>query len=239
MSDADDAVDESGPNTDDDAVSIPRRRTRVKVCGVTREHDRDAVVAAGADAVGVICDVPVDTPREVDAPTAADLVAGVPPLVTAVLVTMPDSVAAAARLVERVDPDAVQIHAGLTPAEIDALGDRIGQRVIAAVDADADDIADYAAAADALLVDTVDESGAGGTGETHDWNRTRERVADLAVPVILAGGLTPDNVGMAVATVDPFGVDVASGVEREGGVKDHGAVERFVRAAAGQGVAAI
>jgi phosphoribosylanthranilate isomerase len=235
MSDDDSAASDG----ESEGVAIPRRRTRVKVCGVTRDHDRDAVVAAGADAVGVICDVPVDTPREVDAPTAADLVAGVPPLVTAVLVTMPDSVAAAVRLVERVDPDAVQIHARLSPQEIDALAGRIGQRVIAAVDADADDIADYAAAADALLVDTVDESGAGGTGETHDWDRTRERVADLDVPVILAGGLTPDNVGIAVATVDPFGVDVASGVEREGGVKDHEAVELFVRAAAGQGVAAI
>jgi len=248
MSDADAPADERGSNADDtnesgsgadDTVTIPRRRTRVKVCGVTRERDRDAVVAAGADAVGVICDVPVDTPREVDASTAADLVAGCPPLVTAVLVTMPDSVAEAVRLVKRVDPDAVQVHAGLSPAELDALGERIGQRVIVAVDANADDIAAYAAAADALLVDSVDESGGGGTGETHDWDRTRELVADLAVPVLLAGGLTPDNVGTAVATVDPFAVDVASGVEREGGVKDHDAVERFVRAAAGKGVPAI
>jgi phosphoribosylanthranilate isomerase len=105
--------------------------------------------------------------------------------------------------------------------------------VIVAVDATDSDLVDYADAADALLVDSVDESGAGGTGETVDWERTRDRVDDLGVPVILAGGLTPENVAAAVETVDPFGVDVASGVEREGGRKDHDAVRAFVDAAQG------
>jgi phosphoribosylanthranilate isomerase len=80
-------------------------------------------------------------------------------------------------------------------------------------------------------VDSIDEDGGGGTGRTHDWEQTRERVADLDTPVVLAGGLTPDNVAEAVATVDPFAVDVATGVERSGGVKDHDAVRAFVRAA--------
>ncbi|WP_123533001.1 phosphoribosylanthranilate isomerase [Halosimplex salinum] len=209
--------------------------TRVKVCGVTRATDRDAVVAAGADAVGVISDVPVDTPREVSEATAADLLAGVPPLVTSVLVTMPESVDEAVTLVDALRPDAVQVHGGLSPSELAAFGRRVRQDLIAAVDADADDVADYADAADALLVDSVDADGGGGTGETHDWERTRELVADVDVPVILAGGLAPDNVAEAVATVRPFGVDVATGVERfdadgerVGGEKDHDALERFV-----------
>ncbi|GGN97719.1 phosphoribosylanthranilate isomerase [Haloarcula pellucida] len=206
--------------------------TRVKICGVTTPEDRDAVVAAGADAVGVIHGVPVDTPREVDEDTAADLVEGVPPLVTSVLVTMPRTVQEAVVRVDAVDPDAVQVHDGLTPPELGALSRRVTQQIIAVVDAEADDLDDYAAHADALLVDSVDDEGAGGTGETHDWERTRELVETVDVPVILAGGLTPANVAEAIETVQPFAVDTASGVESSGGVKDHDAVERFVAAVA-------
>jgi len=202
---------------------------RVKICGITRERDRDVAVAAGADAVGLIAGVAVETPREVSLDRAADLAEGVPPLVTSVLVTMPADADEARRRIEQVRPDAVQVH-GCSVETVAALSDAPA-KVVAAVDADADDLAEYAAAADAVLVDSLDEQGGGGTGETHDWERTRSHVADLDTPVILAGGLTPDNVAAAVETVDPFGVDVASGVEREGGVKDHAAVGAFVERA--------
>jgi len=205
--------------------------TRVKVCGITRREDREGVVAAGADAVGVINGVSVDTPREVDDETAARLVAGVPPLVTSVLVTMPEAVQSVARRVETVQPDVVQVHDGLTPTQLGALGRRVDSQLVAVVDADHAEIEAYADAADALLVDSVDAEGGGGTGETHDWDRTREIVDTLDAPVVLAGGLTPENVAEAVGTVRPFGVDVASGVEAEGGVKDHDAVRAFVQQA--------
>jgi len=209
------------------------RATRVKLCGMTDPDDVDVAVAVGVDAIGVIADVPVDTPREVTAGIARDLVAGVPPLVTSVLVTMPDSVQEAVRLAERVAPDAVQVHGGLGPGELGALGRRLDRPVIAAVDAAAPDIAAHSEAADALLVDSVGADGGGGTGETVDWERTRDRIEPLDAPVVLAGGLTPENVAEAVETVEPFGVDVASGIERAGGQKDHDAMSRFVRAATG------
>lgn len=210
------------------SVTVPR----VKVCGCTRVGDVRAAVRAGADAVGVIVDVPVDTPREVAPDRAAELFEAVPPFVTAVLVTMTDDPNAAADLVDRTDPDAVQIHSGLSPSGIDALSASVDVDVIAAVDAAEPEIAaDYDDVADVLLVDSVDDDGGGGTGETHDWERTREATVTLSSPLLLAGGLTPDNVGDAVRTVSPFGVDVASGVEREGGIKDHAAIEAFVRAA--------
>jgi phosphoribosylanthranilate isomerase len=202
--------------------------TRVKICGVTSAEDRDAVVAAGADAVGVIHGVPVDTPREVDEETAETLVAGVPPLATSVLVTMPTTVQQAVKRVDEIEPNVVQVHDGLTPAELGALARRVTQQIVAVVDAEAADIDDYASHADALLVDSVDAEGGGGTGETHDWERTRDIVDSLDVPVILAGGLTPANVAAAVETVRPFAVDTASGVESSGGVKDHDAVRQFV-----------
>ena len=205
--------------------------TRAKVCGITREADLDAAVDADADALGFTADVTVDTPREIDLERAADLVAAVPPFVTSVLVTMPETVERAIEVVETVAPDAVQLHGALDPDEVAAVGSEIPSKVLAAVDAEDSAIEAYATAADALLVDSVDEQGGGGTGETHDWERTRDLVTDLDVPVVLAGGLTPANVAEAVETVRPFAVDVASGVERDGGVKDHEAVRAFVERA--------
>lgn len=203
--------------------------TRVKICGISRESDRDAAVDAGADALGFIVGVDVETPREIPRERAADLVAGLPPFVTSVLVTMPATVGEALDLHDRVGADAIQVHGTLSPGEVAEVRERSAGDVLAAVGPD--EAPDYADTADALLVDSVDESGGGGTGETHDWERTRELAAGVDVPVVLAGGLTPDNVGRAVETVAPYGVDTASGVEREGGVKDHEAVRAFVAAA--------
>lgn len=205
--------------------------TRVKICGVTTDGDRDAAIRAGADAVGFIADVPVETPRELAPETAAELVDGVAPFVTSVLVTMPGSVRDAVTLQERVAADVVQVHGTLDPPAVDALGARLDAPVLAAVEATDGDIEAYAAGADGLLVDSAGREGGGGTGETHDWRRTREYVRTMDVPIVLAGGLTPDNVARAVRTVQPFGVDVASGVEREGGRKDHEALAAFVAAA--------
>ncbi|WP_135535730.1 phosphoribosylanthranilate isomerase [Halostella pelagica] len=211
--------------------------TRAKICGITRETDLRAAVDAGADAIGVICDVPVDTPREVSPDRAAELVAAVPPFVTSVLVTMVEDRESAAELVGRVGPDAVQEHGDLSAEAVAALGDAVDADVIKSVDAaEPERAAEYDGVADALLVDSVSEDGGGGTGETHDWERTRDATADLETPLVLAGGLTPENVAAAVRTVDPYAVDVASGVERANapGRKDHDAVSGFVDSATGR-----
>ncbi|MEF8813152.1 MAG: phosphoribosylanthranilate isomerase [Halovenus sp.] len=207
---------------------------RVKLCGITRPVDREAAVDAGADAVGVISDVPVETPREVASDRAADLLADLGPFVTGVLVTMPDSVQAAVTLVERVDPDAVQVHDSLEPGQVGALRERVGVDVVAAVDAEGP-VEAHADAADAVLVDSTDAAGGGGTGETHDWTRVADYVDRLSTPVILAGGLTPANVRDAVEQVDPYAVDTASGVERAGGIKDHNSLRQFVARVRGGG----
>ncbi|MDZ7850380.1 MAG: phosphoribosylanthranilate isomerase [Halodesulfurarchaeum sp.] len=199
---------------------------RVKVCGFTHEDDVQAAIEAGVDAVGAIVDVPVETPREVSPETAATLFEGVPPFVSTVLVTMPETVERARDLVETVRPDVVQIHDGLTPQEVATLSET-GVGTIASVNHDEPVIEDYARDADAILVDSTAETGAGGTGRTHDWSATREFHA-LDTPLILAGGLTPDNVEEAVTTVDPYAVDVASGVEGEPGRKDASMVRKFV-----------
>ncbi|MES3516059.1 MAG: phosphoribosylanthranilate isomerase [Natronomonas sp.] len=203
--------------------------TRVKVCGITTGEDLDTVVEAGVDAIGLIADVGVDTPREIDTETAVDLARSTPPFVTTVLVTMPDDPEATVDLVDRVQPDVIQVHGNSTPGDLAYLSAQISADVIKAIGPT--EAAAYEAVADALLIDSVDESGAGGTGETHDWEQTRSVVEALSTPVVLAGGLTPENVADAIAVVDPFAVDVASGVERDPGRKDPDAVAAFLEAA--------
>lgn len=209
--------------------------TRVKVCGITCEADLQVAVQAGADAIGLLVDVPVDSPREIDARTAAKLAEATPPFVTTVLVTMPDGPEDAVELVETVEPDAIQIHGDLSTGDLAYMTASIETQVLKTVAAaNPEKARQYDEVADALLVDSVDDEGAGGTGRTHDWGRTAEMTADLDSPVVLAGGLTPENVEEAVRTVEPFAVDVASGVEFENettdvsGRKDSEAVDAFV-----------
>lgn len=202
---------------------------RVKICGVTNREDLRAVERAGADAVGIIAAVSVDTPRAVSIEEAAGLSDAAPPFLTTTLVTMPETVADALETTDAVEPDVLQIHGEFTPAEFRSIRESTPARVIGVVDAAEPDRARAVApAVDAVLMDSVDDAGAGGTGETHDWAATAEVAATVDAPVVLAGGLTPDNVAEAVETVRPFAVDVASGVERSGGRKDHDAVRAFV-----------
>jgi phosphoribosylanthranilate isomerase len=211
-------------------------RVRVKTCGLRDPADVRAAAAAGADAVGVVAGVSVDSHREVSLARAADLAAAAPPFLATTLVTMPDDAAEAAAAVERTGADHVQVHGLTDPAALDELRGRTPARVVAAVGADAD-LAALDGHADALLLDSTDESGAGGTGETHDWEAARRAVERLSTPVVLAGGLTPENVDEAVRTVRPYAVDAASGVERDGAV-DGDRLRAFVDAARGAEVAA-
>ncbi|WP_132059413.1 phosphoribosylanthranilate isomerase [Halorussus amylolyticus] len=203
--------------------------TRVKICGITSRENLQVAVDAGADAIGLLVDVPVDSPREIDSGLAADLVASTPPFVTTVLVTMPETPDRAVELARRVEPDAIQIHGETSAGDLAYLSSNVDAHVLVTVDAERPEQARrYDDIADALLVDSVDDDGAGGTGRTHDWERTRSVTADLDSPVVLAGGLAAGNVGEAVRTVEPFAVDVASGVESSGGTKDPDEVTAFV-----------
>jgi phosphoribosylanthranilate isomerase len=203
---------------------------RSKICGVTTEADLRAVSEAGAFAVGFVTEVSADTPREIAPDRAADLVAAAPPFLSTVLVSMPDTPARAVELAGAVTPDAIQLHGDFDPADVRYVRREARTDVITAVDAsDTDRAREYDGVADAVLIDSTTESGAGGTGETHDWDAAADLVDDLSTPVILAGGLTTENVAEAARTVGPYAVDVSSGVERRGGEKDHGVVKAFVR----------
>lgn len=199
--------------------------TRVKICGMTGEKDVRIAAEAGADAVGFVTEVPVDTPRKLTLQEAVDLIDEVPPFVSTVLVIMPPDLERALEMVAVAQPDAVQIHNDMPPGDVGALRDS-GVKVVKKVGPDPEEALKYDFA-DAVLVDSTGKDGRGGTGETHDWTVTAEIREAVSTPVVLAGGLTPGNVAEGVREVRPYGVDVASGVEWKG-EKRAALVEDFV-----------
>jgi phosphoribosylanthranilate isomerase len=184
----------------------------VKICGITRVEDAEAAVAAGAGAIGFI--FWPKSPRFIDPHRARKIAAALPPFVTAVGVFVNQSLDYVNGVARLVRVGAVQLHGDETPAF--AAG--VTAPVIKALSVDRIDAAVWPLRV-RLLLDVHDPVARGGTGRTIDWTAA----ADLAArrEMLLAGGLTPDNVADAVARVRPFGIDVSSGVERAPGIKDH------------------
>ncbi len=143
--------------------------TRVKICGLTTESDLELVVGAGVDAVGIIVDVPVETPRRYRSIARPNW--PMPsPFATSVLVTMPDTVDRTVHVADAVEPDVLQLHGEFGVDELADIRERTGRSLVLAVDADeASNARRYDGTVDAFLVDTPAEDGGGGTGRTHDW----------------------------------------------------------------------
>lgn len=211
--------------------------TRVKICGITSVEDARLAVAAGADALGFIF---APSPRQVTPSAAAEIVRSVPPFVTTVGVLVDQD----PRPILDVCPlDVIQFHGGESPETVAALeGARRVKAFRIRSAADLDALALYHGAADAVHLDAYSEDAAGGTGRTFPWELARlaaERGLAATVdgrgagapPLILAGGLTPENVAEAIAEVVPYAVDVSSGVEAEPGRKDPAKIAAFVSAA--------
>ncbi len=199
-------------------------RTRIKICGLTRESDVDAAVAAGADAVGFVLFPP--SPRAVSVDRAAGLARRLPPFVTPVLLLVnptPDELAAALAAV----PHALlQFHGDETPAQCDAAGRAYLRAARMAPGLDLLDFAHAHRRACGLLLDTHVET-FGGSGKTFDWSLVAPRVP---LPLVLSGGLNPANVIDGVLRVQPWGVDVSSGVEVAKGIKDAALIRAFADA---------
>jgi phosphoribosylanthranilate isomerase len=210
---------------------------RVKICGITRKEDLSAAAAAGADAVGFVVGVS-SSPRDISLSKAEKLIRHTPPFVKTVLVTVPTSLEELIATCEALNPDAVQIH-GENLQDFGAIKNRLlNTLLIGAVKANAEAVVDKAEEAammfDAVHLDSFANGKYGGTGVVHDWNASqRVKRAIYPKPLILAGGLNPENVAEAVCTVEPYGVDVSSGVERHLGIKDHQKMVEFVRNAKG------
>jgi len=199
---------------------------RVKICGITRPEDARLAVAAGADALGFVFHP--GSPRCVAPEAVRDMVRGLPPFVLAVGVFVDETPDRMNELAAFCGLDRIQLHG----SEPQAVADSLSRPVIKAVrvrDRESLETLDRFRCR-AFLLDTHDPEAPGGTGKAFDWRLAAEAVA-RGHRVILAGGLTPENVAQAVRQVRPYGVDVSSGVEQEPGRKDPEKVRAFIRAA--------
>lgn len=204
--------------------SARETRTVVKVCGLTRLEDARAAVDAGADWLGFI--LRWESPRRIEPAVAAAIVAALPETVAVAVMVgpTPDEALAMAR---EIGARRVQLHR-VDPARWPA-DFPLPAAFAVTVDAEGRLLEAPPAARDLLLLDTADPERAGGTGRTFPWQAAAALAASR--PVMLAGGLGPDNVAEAIARVRPFGVDASSRLEASPGHKDPVLVRRFVAAA--------
>jgi phosphoribosylanthranilate isomerase len=200
-------------------------RTRVKICGITRIEDATAAARAGADAIGLVFEP--KSPRYVKPDQAQAIMRALPPFVTVVglfVNAAPDTVET---VLNRVPLDLLQFHGDETPEQCRRYHRPYIKAIHMRADVNLHDQAHRYADAEGLLLDTAAANVAGGSGQTFDWSLVP---ADPGKPVILAGGLTPENVAEAVRKVRPFAVDVSSGVEQSKGIKDAQKISAFIEA---------
>jgi phosphoribosylanthranilate isomerase len=200
--------------------------TAVKICGITRCEDALAAARAGAHAIGLVFHP--RSPRCIGAEQARAIIEALPPFVTAVgLFVDPDPVLVRA-VVQRAPLQLLQFHGDESPELCVSFGLPFIKAVRVASGVDLLQCARRFAAAKGLLLDAFVEGAHGGTGRPFEWGLIPP---GLPLPVVLAGGLTPDNVGQAIRAVRPWAVDVSSGVEREKGIKDAARIAAFIKGA--------
>jgi phosphoribosylanthranilate isomerase len=199
---------------------------RVKICGITSVDDALVAVKAGADAIGLVFYEP--SPRCVNIEQAEAIARAVGPLVTVVALFVNASSDVIENILKRVPIHVMQFH-GDEPAEF---CEQFSRPYLKALrmheDLDVDETIGLFSSASGILLDAYTPGVPGGTGETFDWQRVPK---DSGRPIILAGGLNPENIRRAVAETSIYGVDVSGGVERAPGIKDAQKIESFIQAA--------
>ncbi len=199
-------------------------RTRVKICGITRADDAARAAILGADAIGVV--FYSRSPRAVTIEQALAIGRARPPFVALVGLFVNPEPDLVETVLQRVPLDLLQFHGDECEADCERYGRPYLKSVSMRPGVDVVGYARCFEGAVGLLLDTHREGVPGGTGEAFDWSLVPR---DFGRPVILAGGLRPDNVARAIAEVRPYGVDVSSGVESRKGIKDDGLMAAFMR----------
>ena len=200
----------------------PINRTRIKICGIKNLDDALLVAAAGADAIGLV--MHESSPRYIDIEQAAEIRRQLPAFITVTALFLDETETWIQQVVDQVRPDCLQFH-GSETAEFCHRWNRPYIKAIPM--GSVDDIAAYAAdfpGCQGFLLDSHVAGRQGGSGDTFDWSKIP---STFQYPLILAGGLTPLNVADAVSQVQPWAVDVSSGVESEQGVKDQQLIRQF------------
>ena len=199
---------------------------RIKICGITNFADARLAVELGADALGFI--FYRQSKRYVMPVVAAEICRALPPFVSKVGVFVNESVAVIAPVIEACRLDVVQLHGEELPAFCQQFPVKVIKAIRVRDEATVRTAAEYDV--DAVLLDTYTSAERGGTGQAFDWTLAQQAKTLLTSPIILSGGLTTENVGAAIRQVQPFAVDVASGVERKPGKKDAEKLRRFFEA---------
>lgn len=204
-------------------------RTRAKICGITRIQDIQSVVQAGADAIGFVFFAP--SPRSVTAVQVAELVQHVPAYVQTVGLFVNASQDEIAETLKQAPVDILQFHGDETPEQCQQIARHVGRRWYKAIQVKPEldvitEIQHYQqAGASAVLLDAWHPELKGGTGHSFDWTQFPK----LDIPLILAGGLKPDNIEDAIKTTNAYAVDVSGGVESAKGIKDQKLIEQFMQ----------
>lgn len=199
-------------------------RTRVKICGLTREVDVRAAAELGADAIGLVFHAP--SPRAVAIDQAIALCTCLPPFVTRVGLFVDAEPERVRATLEQVALDLLQFHGEESPAYCAAFRRPWIKAIRMRPGVDLKGLRERYGAAAGMLLDAYDPARAGGTGHCFDWDLVP---ADLAPHIVLAGGLDPSNVAQAIRHVRPYAVDVSGGVEAGKGLKDRHKMAAFMK----------
>jgi len=200
------------------------KRTRVKICGITRVEDAVSAVQAGADAIGLVFYAP--SPRCVSVEQAQKIVAAIPPFVSVVGLFVNAPKAEIESILSQVKLDILQFHGDESPSDCAQINLPYYKAIRVKVDTNLLQYEVEFSRAKALLLDAHSDVAFGGTGQTFDWNLIPK---NLTKPIILAGGLTVENVEKAIVQVRPYAVDVSGGVEISKGIKDVAKIAAFMQ----------
>lgn len=194
----------------------------VKICGITNLDDALFASEAGADALGFV--FYKKSPRHIEPEKARDIIKRLPPFVTTVGVFADQTEAEVKDIISVTNIDVVQLHGEEPPEFCEKLGKRVIKAIRVRGMENLAEVKTYKACA--LLLDTYDKNLKGGTGRIFNWEIAKE--ARIFNKIIIAGGLTPENVADAIKVAQPYAVDVSSGVEKEKGIKDHQKIKAFI-----------
>ena len=202
---------------------------KVKICGITNARDAEIAVEAGADALGFVFFA--KSPRCIEPKVAEQIITKLPPFILSVGVFVNEEVEVVRDTMDHCGLVLAQLHGDESPAYCESLNRPILRAIRLRDRGSFLSVAEYKGRAGVrgIVIDAFSESAYGGTGQTVDWSIAAE--ASKAAPILLAGGLTPENVQEAIHKVQPYGVDVSSGVEASPGTKDSAKVQAFIQAA--------
>lgn len=199
-------------------------RTRVKICGITNIEDAKAAISLGVDALGFIF---AKSPRKIEPERAKEIILNLPPIISIVGVFVDEKEETVKKIASHCGLNTLQFHGSETPEYCNLFDQKVIKAFRIKDEMSLKEIPRYQKWANAFLLDTYKKGIRGGTGKTFDWKLAVK--SKVFGPIILSGGLRPNNVKEAILQVRPYGIDVGSGIESLPGKKDHRLLEDMIK----------